>query len=204
MRRPSSGSASPSRASRSASCGVTLCPEATPASPSADASRPPCCAWARMLFARRNAWTRLSPSSVPSVSCSASARLTSAARKSPPVALTQASITSCRTPRSRRCTRRRSTKKARRSAAGCACAPPSIPCCASPDAIAASRSSRKPPSRTIRITPRAARRSANGSFDPVGFSSMLQKPASMSILSASATAADTGAVGAASVGPRGA
>ncbi len=45
-------------------------------------------------------------------------------------------------------------------------------------------------SKTSRITPSAARRSAYGSFDPVGFSSIAQKPTSVSILSASATATD--------------
>ncbi len=53
------------------------------------------------------------------------------------------------------------------------------------------------------MTPNAARRSANGSFDPVGFSSITQNPVSVSILSASATATETGAVGTASEGPRG-
>ena len=43
---------------------------------------------------------------------------------------------------------------------------------------------------TMRITPSAARRSAYGSFDPVGFSSIAQKPTSVSSLSASATAID--------------
>ena len=50
-------------------------------------------------------------------------------------------------------------------------------------------------SNTNLITPKAARRSAYGSFDPVGFSSMAQKPTSVSILSASATATETGSVG---------
>jgi hypothetical protein len=47
-------------------------------------------------------------------------------------------------------------------------------------------------SSTSRITPKAARRSAKGSLLPVGFSSMAQKPVSVSILSASATATETG------------
>ena len=58
-------------------------------------------------------------------------------------------------------------------------------------------------SSTIRITPSAARRSANGSFEPVGFSSIAQKPTSMSSLSASATAIDTGSDGTRSFGPCG-
>ena len=58
-------------------------------------------------------------------------------------------------------------------------------------------------SKIIRITPSAARRSAKGSFEPVGFSSIAQKPTSVSILSASATAIDTGSVGTRSVGPCG-
>ncbi len=53
------------------------------------------------------------------------------------------------------------------------------------------------------MTPSAARRSANGSFEPVGFSSMAQKPTSMSSLSASATAIETGFEGTASDGPCG-
>ncbi len=55
----------------------------------------------------------------------------------------------------------------------------------------------------IRTMPSAARRSANGSLLPVGFSSIAQKPASMSSLSASATATDTGADGTSSLGPTG-
>ena len=61
-----------------------------------------------------------------------------------------------------------------------------------------------PFSSTMRMTPSAARRSANGSREPVGFSPMPKKPTSVSILSASATATDTGLVGQASVGPSGA
>ncbi len=53
------------------------------------------------------------------------------------------------------------------------------------------------------ITPSAARRSAYGSLLPVGFSSMAQKPTSVSSLSASATAMLTGAVGTESEGPTG-
>ena len=44
-----------------------------------------------------------------------------------------------------------------------------------------------------RMTPSAERRSAKGSFEPVGFSSIAQKVDSKSILSASATATETGA-----------
>ena len=55
--------------------------------------------------------------------------------------------------------------------------------------------SRKRFSSTIRITPSAARRSAYGSFDPVGFSSIVQNPVSVSSLSASATAIATGRSG---------
>lgn len=54
-----------------------------------------------------------------------------------------------------------------------------------------------------RITPSAARRRAKGSLLPVGFSPIRQKPASVSILSASATATETGSVGTASEGPSG-
>jgi hypothetical protein len=42
-----------------------------------------------------------------------------------------------------------------------------------------------------------------GSFDPVGFSSIAQKPTSVSSLSASATATETGFVGTRSDGPWG-
>ena len=56
---------------------------------------------------------------------------------------------------------------------------------------------------TNRITPSAARRSANGSFDPVGFSSIAQNRVSVSILSASATATETGSVGTESLSPFG-
>ena len=57
---------------------------------------------------------------------------------------------------------------------------------------------------TRRITPdgRAAQ-GDTGSFEPVGFSSMAKKPTSMSSLSASATATETGSVGTASDGPSG-
>ena len=58
-------------------------------------------------------------------------------------------------------------------------------------------------SSTSRITPSAALLSANGSLLPVGFSSIAQKPVSMSSLSASATAIDTGSVGIESDGPCG-
>ena len=58
-------------------------------------------------------------------------------------------------------------------------------------------------SRIILITPSAALRSAYGSFEPVGFSSIAQKPTSVSSLSASPTATDTGSVGATSFGPCG-
>ena len=53
------------------------------------------------------------------------------------------------------------------------------------------------------ITPSADLLKANGSFDPVGFSSIDQKPVNVSILSANATAIETGAVGTISVGPCG-
>ena len=53
------------------------------------------------------------------------------------------------------------------------------------------------------MTPSAARRSAYGSLLPVGFSSIAQKPTSVSILSASATATLTGSVGTRSAGPCG-
>ena len=51
------------------------------------------------------------------------------------------------------------------------------------------------------MTPNAALRSCIGSLLPVGFSSIAQKPTSVSILSASATAIDTGSVGTQIVGP---
>ena len=54
------------------------------------------------------------------------------------------------------------------------------------------------------MTPRAARRSANGSLEPVGFSPMAKNPTRVSILSARAAATLTGAVGQRSRGPRGA
>jgi hypothetical protein len=66
-----------------------------------------------------------------------------------------------------------------------------------------SKDTRTPFTNTSRITPNAARRSAKGSFDPVGFSSIAQNPVSVSILSASATATDTGSTGTASDGPSG-
>ncbi len=47
----------------------------------------------------------------------------------------------------------------------------------------------------MRITPSAALLSAYGSLLPVGFSSIAQKPTSVSSLSASATAIDTGSDG---------
>ncbi len=62
---------------------------------------------------------------------------------------------------------------------------------------------RKPFSVVSRIAPSAARRSAKGSLEPVGFSSIVQKPASVSTLSASATQTLTGADGQASAGPCG-
>ncbi len=65
------------------------------------------------------------------------------------------------------------------------------------------RSMRRSFSSTIRITPSAARRSAYGSLLPVGFSSIAQKPTSMSSFSASATAIATGSVGTLSDGPTG-
>ena len=54
------------------------------------------------------------------------------------------------------------------------------------------------------MTPSPARRSAYGSPEPVGFSPIAKNPTNWSSLSASATAIDTGALGAASLGPRGA
>ena len=53
------------------------------------------------------------------------------------------------------------------------------------------------------MTPSAARRNAYGSFEPVGFSPIAQKPTSASILSASATAIATGSEGTLSFGPSG-
>src|SRR5438445_1536721 len=53
------------------------------------------------------------------------------------------------------------------------------------------------------MTPRAARRSPNGSLSPVGSSLMLNKPASESSLSASATAEATGPSGSLSPAKRG-
>ena len=54
-----------------------------------------------------------------------------------------------------------------------------------------------------RITPSAARRSAKGSLEPVGFSLIAQNPVSISNLSAKATATDTGSFGTTSDGPSG-
>jgi hypothetical protein len=54
------------------------------------------------------------------------------------------------------------------------------------------------------MIPSAARRSANGSFEPVGLMAAAKKPASASSLSASATTTLSGAVGQASSGPFGA
>ena len=65
------------------------------------------------------------------------------------------------------------------------------------------KASLSPFSSMIRITPSAALRSAKGSLLPVGFSSIVQNPASVSSLSASATAIDTGEVGMRSFGPCG-
>src|SRR5262249_36179831 len=62
---------------------------------------------------------------------------------------------------------------------------------------------RRPPWRMSLITPSAARLKPYGSLLPVGFSSIAQKPISMSTLSASATAIDTGSVGTRSAGPSG-
>ena len=53
-------------------------------------------------------------------------------------------------------------------------------------------------SSSRRSTPSAWRRSANGSFSPVGARPMPQMPTIVSSLSASATAVDTGVVGSAS------
>ena len=58
-------------------------------------------------------------------------------------------------------------------------------------------------SRMSRITPRAARRKAKGSFEPVGFSPIPNIPTRMSILSASASAIELGRVGQISPGPTG-
>ena len=57
--------------------------------------------------------------------------------------------------------------------------------------------------RIRRIMPIPARRSANGSFEPVGFSPIAKNPASVSSLSARATAIETGEVGQESSGPCG-
>ena len=58
-------------------------------------------------------------------------------------------------------------------------------------------------SSRILTTPRAARRSAKGSFEPVGFSPIAQKPISVSSLSASATVIATLSAGTRSDGPCG-
>ena len=63
---------------------------------------------------------------------------------------------------------------------------------------------RRPFSRMMRMMPSAARRSAYGSPDPVGFSSMAKNAASRSSLSASATATDTAPRAPRRAGPRGA
>ena len=65
------------------------------------------------------------------------------------------------------------------------------------------RESRRPFSTTKRMIEMAARRSAKGSFDPVGTMPTEKKPESVSSLSARATATLTGAVGTASLGPWG-
>ena len=54
------------------------------------------------------------------------------------------------------------------------------------------------------MTPSAARLSANGSFELVGFSSIIQKPSNVSNLSARETATDIEAFGTGSFGPLGA
>ena len=53
------------------------------------------------------------------------------------------------------------------------------------------------------MIPSAARRSANGSRDPVGFSPIAKEGDNVSILSASAATMLTGAVGQVSFGPSG-
>ena len=53
------------------------------------------------------------------------------------------------------------------------------------------------------MMPSAARRSAKGRVEPVGFSSIAKNAASVSSLSASATTTLTGAVGQVSFGPSG-
>ena len=69
------------------------------------------------VVARLTPASRLAPSSVLRNSPSASTRLTISARSSWPPSANTASIRSCRAPFSRRCTLRRSAKKARRSIA---------------------------------------------------------------------------------------
>ena len=56
----------------------------------------------------------------------------------------------------------------------------------------------------ILIKPNAFRLSANGSFEPVGFSLIDQKLVRVSILSAKATTIDNGDLGTSSLGPNGA
>ena len=59
-------------------------------------------------------------------------------------------------------------------------------------------------SSIILIIPNAARRSANGSLEPVGFSLIPKKPTRLSILSAIDTIMVIGSLGQSSVGPKGA
>ena len=72
-------------------------------------------AWVRILLARRNPWTKFSPSSDARNSDKASARFTKSAMSSFPSIATQASMTSCGIPRSRRYTLSRSWKKPSKS-----------------------------------------------------------------------------------------
>ena len=82
-------------------------------------------------------------------------------------------------------------------------APPMSPYRVSASAKASINGTRRPFSTIKRTTPSAARRRAKGSLDPVGRSSIRQNPTSASILSASATATESGAEGQSSFGPRG-
>ena len=171
---------------------------------------------ARMLAARLYPASRFLPSSVERNSPSASTRFTMSTRSSSPSANT-ASIRSWRAPCSRRWTVKRSPKKLRRSVTKTA-RTASFTALSTVDpsplgwgtatslrlsANASPRRTRAPVARMMRITPKAALRSANGSLLPVGFSSIAQNPTSVSSLSASATATLTGSAGTLSPGPFG-
>ena len=156
-------------------------------------------------------WSRRRCAGTPS---SASTRRTMRTRSSSPSAKT-ASTRSWRLPWSRRRTFRRSAKKARsrvrsrsipldasaevRTQRGHPLASRAPSTAKFDSAISSPSSTRNaraslisssiaPFSSTSRITPSAARLRANGSFDPVGFSSMAKKPTRVSSLSARATA----------------